>query len=149
MLTRAPDECTNQARHDHDLVNQDHPQQSRSRHGGGEEQIEKQKRRGDEPVDVANVVDLAVNPSNLRVATDELDIDWRPAQMRSHCEVRDSGDHGDGGSDVVEDAMCAWLHQGEGDEGDGSASHHRSDSPVPVGAMSCEGDLSCLPILGG
>jgi len=105
----ALDECTNETGHNHDLVNQDGVADCWIWETAGQEEIQEQQRSGDKPVDVADIEDLAHVTRDLRIAAKELNMDSGPAKIGSHAEVSNSSNHGDGGSDVVEDASVAGL----------------------------------------
>ena len=78
------------------------------------------------------IEDLAVETSNFRVATDELDSNTSPAKVRGHGKVSNRGNHGNGGGDVVEDAVLARLGGRESNEGQCCSDHDSAHSPVPV-----------------
>ena len=80
------------------------------------------------PVDVANVKDLTEGTSNLGVATYELGCDASLSQVGAHGEVGDTGDHGNGSGNVVEEAVAARLGEGEANKGDGRNGHYSADS---------------------
>ena len=142
-LVRRAYKGANKSANNHDLVNEHNPQNSRCWETGGEQQIEEEQRRCDEPVDVTNVEDLSVQASNLGIRADELDSRGCPADVGCHAEVGDRGDHGDTGGNVVEDAVFAGLCVGEAEEGDGGCGHGGADGPVEVGAADGNGYLSC------
>jgi len=98
--------------------------------------------------DVANIKDLTIDTTDNRVVARELDINRRPAQVGAHGEVRDRSDHGDGGGDIVEDAVVAGLGKGEAYEGEGRAGHDGRHGPIPIRAMSCDGDVDRLAVDG-
>ena len=100
------------------------------------------------PVNVANVEDLTVDAMHNSGAALELNINWRPSQVRSHREIGDRGDQGHTSSDVVEDTIGARLCEGETHESEGCAGHDRSHRPVPVGSMGGDGNVDMLPVLG-
>lgn len=72
-LVDSTDQGANKTSHDHDLIDEDHIHDGGPRHTSCEKKIHEQERGGDEPVDVANVEDLAVQSGNLRVAALEFD----------------------------------------------------------------------------
>jgi len=146
-LVRRLDECTNKTSDDHDLVDKNHEEDGWPWHAGGEEQVEKQERSGDEPVDVTDVEDLAVDASN-DTAANEFDIDWSPSEVGAHGEIGDGSDHGDTSGDVVEDTVLTRLGQRKADEGEGSHSHDCAHSPVPVRAVGGDCSDSSLAVLG-
>ena len=76
----------------------------------------------------------------------ELNHDRSPAQVGTHSEVCNGGDHGDRGGDVVEDTMGSRLSQSESDEGDGGNCHDSADGEVPVGTPRGDVDLTALAI---
>lgn len=61
------------------------------------------------PVNVANVEDLTKGAGDLGVGTNEFGANASLSQVGAHGEVGDSGDHSNGGGDVVEEAVCARL----------------------------------------
>jgi hypothetical protein len=91
---------------------------------------------------IPHVEDLTVETANLGVVADELDSNAGPAKVGSHGEVCNGGDHGDHGSNVVEDTVLARLGEGKTHEGDGRSDHDSSHGPVPVGTVSGDGNLS-------
>jgi len=135
------DESTNKSTDNHDLVNEHNPQDSRRGETSSQQQVQQQQRRRDEPINVTDIEDLTVQACDLGVAADELNGSWCPANVGSHAEVGDGGDHGDTGGDVVEDAVLARLGVGETEEGDGGGGHGGADGPVEVGAA--DGDRNC------
>jgi hypothetical protein len=60
------------------------------------------------------------------------------AQVGSHAEIGNGGNHGDGGSDVVEDAVRPWFGEGHANEEDGRSHHDGANCPVPVGSMGSD-----------
>lgn len=128
---------TNQTGDDHDLISDDSDENGGPWDTGGQEEVEEQERRGDEPVDVANVEDLAsaVDTSAVdlgRGGTTELDNNRGLTEVRAHREVGDGGDHGDGSGDVVEEAVRARLGERQAHEGEGGSTHDGADGKVPV-----------------
>ena len=91
---------------------------------------------------IPHVEDLTVETANLGVIADELDSNAGPAKVGSHGEVCNGGDHGDHGSNIVEDTVLARLGESKTHEGDGRSDHDSSHSPVPVGTVSGDGNLS-------
>lgn len=65
-----------------------------------------------------------------RIATNELDGDTSLAKIGTHGEVRDGCDHGDSGSDVVEDPVRTRLSERQPDEDECRDSHDRSDGLI-------------------
>jgi len=88
------------------------------------------------------IKDLAVKTADLRVVANELDGNTSPAKVRSHREVRDRGNHGDGSGDVVEDAVLARLSCCESNESHSRGNHDRAHSPVPVRTANGDGNVS-------
>lgn len=131
-LVASPDERANQTSDNHDPINQNDVKDRRPGHAGGEKQVGKQERSGNEPINVADVEDLAVSTTNLRVVANEFDGNASPAKVGSHGEVGDCCDHGDGCRNVVEDTLLAGLGGGESNECNRCSDHDRSHSPVPV-----------------
>lgn len=78
------------------------------------------------------IEDLAVETRHLRVAADELNSNTSPTKVRSHGEVSNRGDHSDGSSDVVEDAVLARLGGCESNECHRCRNHDSAHSPVPI-----------------
>lgn len=93
------------------------------------------------PVDVSCVVNLSVDSCNARVAALVFHVNGRETQVRSHGEVGNGSHHGHACSNVVEDAIGAWLHLTESEEGEGRHGHDCTDGEVPVRAMGGDGDL--------
>ena len=79
------------------------------------------------PVDVSNVEDLTKVTCDLRIGSNELRLDCRLSQVRTHSEVGDGCDHGDRGGDVVENTVGARLGERETSKGSGRDEHHRAD----------------------
>jgi hypothetical protein len=146
-LVGATDESANETGDNHDFIDEDDEEDSGPGKGGGQHQVEKKERGGDEPIDVADVEDLTVDTANLRhVGSLELDIDGGPAKVGGHGEVGNSGDHSNGSSHVVEDTVLARLGHTETQEDKGRSSHDGADSPVPVGTANGDGDVRRLAI---
>jgi len=146
-LVGTTDESTNKTGDNHDFINENDEEDSRPGKSGGQHQVEKKERSGDEPIDVADIEDLTVDTANLsHVGSAELNIDRGPAEVGSHREVGDSSDHSDGSSDVVEDTVLTGLSHAETQEDKGRGSHDSADSPVPVGTANGDGDVSRLVI---
>jgi hypothetical protein len=146
-LVGAADEGTNKTSNDHDFIDENDEEKSGPRHCGGQHQVEEKERGGDEPIDVADVEDLTVDTADLRhVRSAELNIDGGPAEVGSHREVGNSGDHGDGSGDVVEDTVLTRLGHTQAQEDEGGSSHGSADSPVPVGTANGDGDVRRLAI---
>ena len=141
-LVAAVDKGADQSSHDHDLVDENGPQNSRPGHAGGQEQVEEQQRSGDEPVNVADIEDVAVGATDDRVVAGKFNGDGSPSEVGAHGEVGDRGNHGDAGGDVVEDTVLAGLGETQADEGEGGRGHDCADGPVPVGTVSGDGDVS-------
>ena len=83
--------------------------------------------RGYIPIDIAHVEDLTDVARDLGVAADELDLDTGLTEVGAHGEVGNSGDHGNGGGNVVEDTTATRLGEGETGEDHGGDEHHRAD----------------------
>jgi len=146
-LVGATDKSTNETSDNHDFIDENDEEDSGPGKSGGQHQVKKKERGGDEPIDVADVEDLTVDTANLsHVGSAELNIDRGPAEVGSHREVGNSSDHGDGSSDVVEDTVLAGLGHAETQEDKGRGGHDGADSPVPVGTANGDGDVSRLAI---
>jgi hypothetical protein len=145
-LVGALDQSANKTSNNHDLVNEDDVQNCRPRHASGEEKIHEKQRSSDEPVDISNVEDLAIIARNEVASTMELNHNRSPAQVGTHSEVCDGGDHGDRGGDIVENSMGSWLSQSESDEDDGGNRHDSADGEVPVGTPRGDVDLTALAV---
>jgi hypothetical protein len=146
-LVGATDEGTNETGNNHDFINKNDEEDSGPGKSGGQHQVEKKERGSDEPIDVADIEDLTVDTANLSHArTAELNIDGGPAEVGGHGEVGDSGDHGNGSSDVVEDTVLAGLGHTETQEDKGRSGHDGADSPVPVGTANGDGNVGRLSI---
>ena len=159
-LVAGADKSAGETGDNHDLVNEDDEEDRGPGHAGSEEQVCEQQRGGNDPVDVPwaelvsgghnmtderytpHVEDLTVETANLRIVTDELDGNAGPAKVGSHGEVGNGGDHGDHGGDVVEDTVLTRLGERKAHECHGRSDHDSSHSPVPVGTVSGNGDLS-------
>lgn len=85
--------------------------------------MERETRRSSLPVDVADIEDLAVHASNLRVGADEFGVDGSPAEVGSHAEIGNGRDQGDGSGDVVEDAVGTRPPERQGEEDEGGKGH--------------------------
>ena len=79
------------------------------------------------PIDIAHVKDLTVMTMDLRVGTRVLDGDGCKAQVRTHGEIGNRSDQGDGGGDVMEDTFGARFGESETPEDEGRDKHHCSD----------------------
>lgn len=145
-LVRAADESTNETSDNHNLIDQDDEEKSGPRHGGGQQEIHQEERSGDEPVDVADVEDLTVDTADNGVVAHELNIDRGPTKVGGHGEVGDSGDHGNGSGDVVEDTVLARLGDTQTKEDEGASSHDSADSPVPVRTADGDGNVDGLAV---
>lgn len=145
-LVRAANKSANKTGDDHDPINEDDPEESRPWHARRKEQIHKQQRGSDEPVDVPNIEDLTVNTADLGVAAAELNVDRGPAKVGSHGEVGNGGGHGNSGSDVMENTMLTRLGNSKTGEDEGRQGHDSSHCPVPVGAADGDGDVSALAV---
>lgn len=82
--------------------------------------------------------DLAHVSVDFRVPAKEFDMDSGPAEIGSHAEVSNGSNHGDGGSNVVEDASVAGFCERQTHEGHGRDYHCGGYSPVPVGTINCQ-----------
>ena len=140
-LVAAVHEGTRQTSDDHDLVDENGVGDCRPWKARRKEQVHKQERRGDDPVDVADIENLTSGALDDWVATLELDVNRCPAKIGAHGEICDTSDHGDGGCDVVEDTLDTRLGCTEAEEGYRGCSHYRADRPVPIGTASGDGDL--------
>lgn len=87
------------------------------------------------PIDVAHVEDRAVGTVDLPVGALKLDADGGEAQVGAHGEVGNGCDQGDGGGDVVEDAVGARFGECESPEDEGRDKHDCSDG---LSLVSCE-----------
>lgn len=132
-LVRAANKRTDQTSDDHHLVDENDEKNGWPGHASGEQQVHEQQRCSNDPVNVANVEDLARKTIG-RVAW-ELDIDRHPTETRAHCKVGNGRDHCDCTGDVVEDAVLAWLCGRQAQECERGHSHDAADGKVPVGAM--------------
>lgn len=72
----------------------------------------------------------------------ELDQDAGVSQVRCHREISNRGNHSDGCSDVVEHSVAAGDSEAHSDEDDCRQNHDGSDSPIPVGAMNSDSNVS-------
>lgn len=141
-LVGALDEGTYKASYDHNFIDKNDEKGSRPWHASSQEEIHQKKRSSDEPINVADVEDLAVDTTNNRIASLELDVDGSPAKVGGHGKVSDGGDQSDGSGDVVEDAVLTRLGNTKTKEDKSSSSHAGADSPVPIGTTysDCNGD---------
>ena len=130
-LVARRDKRTNKTSSDHDLVHQDRDEKCRPRESRSQKQVQQQERCRDDPIDVANVEDLTGETISSARGAEELDIDGCLAQVGSHGEVRYGGDEGDGGGDVVEDAVGAGFGEAETQEDKGGDGHDGADGEVP------------------
>jgi hypothetical protein len=110
------DERANKTSHNHDLVNNDGPKDSRPWHSGGEQEIEKEERGGNEPINVSSIVDGPVGSSHNGVAALVLDANGSEAKVGAHSKVCNGSDEDYSSSDVVEDAIATVLAHAESDE---------------------------------
>jgi hypothetical protein len=140
-LVTAGNEGANKTCNDHDLVDEQSPENRGPGHASSEHQVEQEQWRSDDPVDVADIVDGAVYTTDDGVAALELDGDGCEAQVGTHGKVGNASDKDDGGSDVVEDTVAAVLAEGESKEGKAGDAHGGADGEIEVGAMSGDGNL--------
>ena len=87
------------------------------------------------PVNVSDIEDFAQVPRDLRVTSHVFRLDASLSKICSHCKVCDGGDHGDGGGDIMEDAVGTRLAVGETDKDQCRHEHCRADS---LSWISCE-----------
>lgn len=80
----------------------------------GEEEIQEQQRSGENPVDIANIEDLANQTGDLWIRANEFHVDGSPTQVAAHGEVGDGGDEIEQGAQIEEEALLARLGQGPG-----------------------------------
>lgn len=121
---------------------------------------------GDVPVDVSHIKDFTKLASHLGIGADKLGFDASLAEVGAHGEICNGGDHGDGGSDIMEDSVWTGLGEGQACESDGGDKHDCADSlkdgsvkmpcpvqctrgknetthPIPVTAMCGDGNVRC------
>ena len=100
-------ESSEQTGQDHDQVGSNSHEDVGTGHASEKTEIEKQKRSGQAPVDIASPEDLAVDVlegiGDMVMLVTDSDLLDRNAVSSCHCEVRDSGDDGDQGrNDMVQ-----------------------------------------------
>lgn len=134
------DKSANKTSHNHDLIHENGVRDRGPRKTRGKQQIKQQQRRSNEPVDVAHVEDLTLNPGDEVAGTLKFDVDRCPAEVGGHAEVGDGGDQRDSGSNIMEETLSARLASGHGEDGE---SGHGHDSGyglnMSVGADGCGG----------
>ena len=140
-LVPADNESTNQTGDNHDLVNEYGPEDRGPRHASSEEKVEQQKRSRNEPIDVADVEDLAVFATNHRVVALKLDLYRCETQVGAHGEVGNACYEHNTRSDVVEQTVLALLAEGKTNESEPSEAHGRTDGEVQVRATGCDGNV--------
>src|SRR5690242_5208285 len=101
-LVPANDERTDKTSDDHDLVDEDGPENRGPWHASSEQQVQKQEWCRDEPINVSNIKDLTVGTTDNGVVARELDLDGCEAQVRSHGEVSNACYEDNGRRNVVE-----------------------------------------------
>jgi len=140
-LVGSLDESTDETGNNHDLIGEDSDQDGWSWDTSSEEEIEKEEWCGDEPINVSDVEDLTSTGSKdlSAVWSDEFGLDRNLTKVGTHREVSDGSDHGDTGSDVVEETIVSWLSVSHSHESQSADSHDGADGKVPVRTMS--GDL--------
>jgi hypothetical protein len=136
------DESTDETGNNHDLVDEDGPQDSGPWHSGGEQKISQEKRSRNEPIDVADVVDGTVSATNNGVAALVLDANGSESEVGTHGEVGNGSDKDNSSGDVVEDAVAARLALTEADEDEAGDGHGRAYGEIEVRAMGGDGDVS-------
>jgi hypothetical protein len=94
------------------------------------------------------IEDLAVSTSDFRVGANEFDSNASPAKVRSHREVGDRCNHGDGSCDVVENTVLARLGSGETNESDCCRDHDCCHGPVPIRTANGDGDVGVRVVDG-
>jgi hypothetical protein len=140
------DESSNQTGDNHNLVDNDGPENGGPWHTGGKEEIGKKKRSGNEPIDVANVVDRTVVTTNDRVITVVLDSNGCETEVGTHGEIGNGGNEDNSSGDVVEDAVATLLAHAEPNEDEARDGHGRANGEVEVRAMGCDGNVSSAAI---
>lgn len=87
---------------------------------------------GHPPVNVSNVKDLTVLAMHKRVGSEPFHLNGSPTQVRAHAEIGNGGNHGDGGGDVVEDAVGARFRGRKSDETKGRGAHYSGCSLIAM-----------------
>jgi len=99
---------------DHDQISDNGHEDVGTRHARQKTEVEQQERRGDGPINVASVVDLAVDGlvrvGNMVVLGADDDLVERDAVAGSHCEVGErSRECDDGRDDVVQTLVLVLV----------------------------------------
>lgn len=126
------DKSSNETGDNHDLINNDGPHNGWPWHTSSEQEIGEKKRCGDEPIDVADVVDGTVVSTYDWVVAVVLDSNGSETEVGAHGEVGNCGNEDNRGSDVVEDAVATLLAHSKTDEGETSHGHGRANGEVEV-----------------
>jgi hypothetical protein len=126
------DKSSNKTGDNHNLIDNDGPENSGPWHTSGKKEIGEKKRSGNEPVDIADVVDRTVVSTNNRVVAVVLDSNGCETEVRAHGEVGDSGNEDNSGSDVVENTVATLFAQSETNEDEARDGHGRANGEVEV-----------------
>ena len=108
-LVAGSNQSTDKASDDHDLVHGDGVQEGRPRQAAREEQIHEEQGRGEKPVDIPNIEDLANKTANLWTRASKFDRDGRPAEIATQGEVGNGGEEVDQSAQIEEDALLAMF----------------------------------------
>jgi hypothetical protein len=131
-LVAAMHKRTNKQHNNHNQLHQQSIQRSRSRHARGQQQLDQDQRISNKPINIPDVENLSHIATDLGISAEELDLDGGPAKIAAHTEVCDGGDQADRDVEVVEQALGAWLEEGEAHKGEGGEGHHSGDGEEPV-----------------
>jgi hypothetical protein len=131
-LVLGGDECANKTGDNHDLIDDDGPQDARPWHSSGEHEVGQEQRGGDDPVDVANIVDRTVVSTNHWVVALELYFDGSETEVGAHGEVGNGGNEDDSSCEVVENAVATLLAHTQTDENEARDGHGRANGKVQV-----------------
>ena len=110
-LIRSLDESTNESSGNHDLVHEDGVENGRRWQAAGQEEIQQQEGRGQEPVNVSDIEDLSHVAVHFGAGAFELNLDSGPSKVGAHTEVGDGRNQRDASSDIVEQAVRSRLHE--------------------------------------
>jgi len=133
-LVVAVDERANQTSHDEDDGHEQRGDDLGERNTSGEQELEKQEREVDEPLDVPHIPDL----TRRRSGVTELDIDGCSTEIRGHREVRNAGRSQNDNGDLVEQPRTAGSPEVKEDRDEEGSGEDTERCPQPVGAMGRE-----------
>lgn len=98
------------------------------------------------PVYVADIVDLAGKSPNFCTGATEANVNRSPTEMRTHGEIGNEGDHGDGAGQVIEDPILTGFLMTQEKEDGGCETHDCAYGEVSAGAIVGEGNVGDIAV---